>query len=230
MNAVLRNVYVSGIRKLRLAAGSVGLLRWLERREHVSMRWLRSLFAIHDIDDLVYLDLPWWTTRAVGRIEMHLAARPNARVFEWGAGASTIWLAKRAASVTSIEHDPAWADRVRVKAGDMENINLHVVEPAMSGKATSSRSGFEYLFFDEYVAAIESTSGNFDLIVIDGRAREACLERAISRLAPDGLILLDDFHRIRYRTAVAGSNLAAERLNGFRICLPLIGSSVLLRY
>ena len=51
--------------------------------------------------------------------------------------------------------------------------------------------------------AIDEIPGLFDLIVIDGRAREACLDAALSRLSPGGIILFDNTNRRRYRSALA---------------------------
>jgi predicted O-methyltransferase YrrM len=51
------------------------------------------------------------------------------------------------------------------------------------------------------VGAIDAIPGDFDLIVIDGRAREACFARALPRLAVDGMIVFDNTNRRRYRRA-----------------------------
>ena len=71
--------------------------------------WARSLFAIHDIDQLARLGVPWWTFDSADRIAAFLRLRPDARIFEWGSGASTLWLAERAGSVHSVEHHAGWA-------------------------------------------------------------------------------------------------------------------------
>ena len=66
----------------------------------------------------------------------------------------------------------------------------------------SAKPGHAGLDFSTYVAAIDGVDGAFDVIVIDGRAREACLQRAVTRLAPDGLIVFDNVDRQRYRDAI----------------------------
>ena len=74
----------------------------------------------------------------------------------------------------------------------------------------SEKPGFEGLDFHDYVAALDDTDGSFDLIVVDGRARNACFHRAVSRLAPDGVLVFDNVDRERYRSAIASSPLPVE--------------------
>jgi len=166
--------------------------------------WLKSLHGIYDVHALVALDVPWWAFGAADSVDGFLAGRPAPRVFEWGSGASSVWLAKRAASVVSVEHDEAWAAEIAQHLPG--NVTLrHVVAPdsVEPDAVRSHRRGEENRDFREYVGAIDAQDGAFDLIVIDGRAREACLERAVRRLAPGGLIVFDNTDRRRYRRAIA---------------------------
>jgi len=176
----------------------------------------------------VHLDIPWWTFEAIDAIDAFLEDRPNARVFEWGAGASTVWLSRRAAEVVAVEHDAEWANRVKGYTDALGNVRLHMVAPARQGMIGSGKTGFEGQFFDEYVEFIHCIPGEFDLIVIDGRAREACLSEAVSRLAPSGLIVFDDFKRKRYQTALARHRFHIRQLDGLSACLPLPDSTALL--
>ena len=228
MHHVVRSVYVSVLRGARSVARWLGLLDRLEAGQGRTSRWLRSLFAIYDFDDLARLDLPWWTFDAVEEIEAYLASHPQARVFEWGSGASTLWLSKRAGEVVSVEHDLDWSGMVSARLSDRPNVRLRSVEAQTSGLIGSAKPGFERQYFDDYVAAIRDEPGLFNLIVIDGRAREACLVEAQAHLAPGGVILLDDFKRPRYRAAALDSGLSTRRLDGLAVCLPLPDSTALL--
>ncbi|MEX1663677.1 class I SAM-dependent methyltransferase [Thioclava sp. 15-R06ZXC-3] len=230
MKQAIRSAYVSVLRGARQVLGSIGFLGWLERREGRGARWFRSLFAIYDIDDLVRLDTPWWTFNAIDTVDQYLAEKPGARVFEWGSGASTVWLAKRAGEVISIEHDGDWADVVAPRIAGFGHVTLTRVDAQAKGRISSGKFGFEGQFFDDYVAAIRDVPGQFDLIVIDGRAREACLDEALARLAPGGRILFDDFKRARYRAAVSGRGLSVQTLDGLAACLPLPDSTALVSY
>jgi len=210
----MKTAYVSVIRKFRRSLDAVGLLRLLDRwaaRSRTGL-WVRSLLSIYDVADLLPYDVPWWTFRSSDAVATFLATRPEARVFEWGSGASTAWLARRASSVTSIEHDASWAEIVRPALPD--NATVRIVEPVLPvgdpGEEFSHKPGFDTLDFGPYVRAVNETEGRFDLIVVDGRAREACFRHAIAKLARDGILVFDNVDRRRYRDAIATSPIPIE--------------------
>ncbi|EAQ04713.1 hypothetical protein OB2597_05505 [Pseudooceanicola batsensis HTCC2597] len=228
MHRTIRSGYVSAIRGARVVANKTGVLDRLEAGPHRRSRWLRSLFAIYDFDDLARLDLPWWTFDAIDTVERFLAGRPQARVFEWGSGASTLWLSRRAGEVISVEHDPEWSDMVARKLAGCAHVALRHVPAQAAGEVASRKAGFAGQYFDDYVRAIRDVPGALDLIVIDGRAREVCLREAADRLAPGGMILLDDFRRKRYQVAAEASGLKIARHEGLAVCLPLPDSTAVL--
>lgn len=55
-------------------------------------------------------DAPWLTPVANSILNTYL--KPTDYGFELGSGRSTLWLARRLGSLTSIEHNPKWADLV----------------------------------------------------------------------------------------------------------------------
>lgn len=180
-------------------------------------RWAASLLAIYDSERMARLDLPWWNVAATREVEAFLASRPDSRVFEWGAGASTVWLARRANQVTSIEHDAEWLARFRRQTDRFANVSL--LHRSFSDAAA-----------DAYVDAIDELDAQFDLIVIDGRARARCLEKAKARLAPQGIILFDDSGRARYRDSIAGSGMIETHHYGRSFCVPYPDHTSLLRH
>lgn len=201
----LKALYISAARALRWTLRKLRILSLLDRYagRRRTILWARSLLAIYDGPDMFQLDVPWWTFEASDVVADFLASKPGARVFEWGSGASTLWLAKRAETVTSVEHDREWAGTLRARLPDNVKLALVPAEPAGRDSAVrSAKRGFEHLNFRTYVEAIDDVSGVFDLIVIDGRAREACLGRAVRRLAPGGLIVFDNVDRERYMEAL----------------------------
>jgi hypothetical protein len=210
--------------------GVFALLDRLAPRSRVAT-WLRSLFAIHDLDEMVRLDVPWWTFDSVDEVVAFLDRRPDARVFEWGSGASTLWLAARAGSIHSVEHDAGWATSLAPRLPG--NVHLQVVAPAPAPTPVigSAKPGHAGLEFSPYVEAIDDVDGLFDVIVIDGRAREACLQRAVGRLAPDGLIVFDNVDRQRYRDAIdaLGAQVRVTTTRGLTPALPYPTRTALLR-
>lgn len=201
-------------------------------REHRTRHWLYSLTRVHDTTALVDLDVPWWTYRAIDEIEVWLAARPRpARVFEYGAGASTVWLARRSGEVVSVEHDPGFAVAMEALLSTVPNATVRLRPPTPSSHPAvpSAKEGHAGLDFASYVAAIDEISGDFDLVVIDGRAREACLERALRRLADGGIVVFDNSRRRRYRRAIEAAPVMELRLRGLTPTLPYPEQTSVLR-
>jgi hypothetical protein len=199
--------YARVMHGLRRFLSRKGILSRLEARgkESDGRLWLRSLFSVLDFHDFQTLDTPWWTLASGRKVRDFLASTPDARVLEWGSGASTVWLGKRSAEVISIESDTTWAQMVRSSIPSHVRILTPPIPHATDrGGIRSRRMGFRHLNFSEYVNAIDTVPGLFDLIVIDGRAREACLDKALTRLAAGGIILFDNTNRRRYRVALAG--------------------------
>lgn len=220
----MKSLYIRVVRALGRVLRVSGALTLVRRRAPRSRTatWLVSLFAIHDVDGLQQLDVPWWTFESADRVEEWLREHPGARVFEWGSGASTLWLASRAGIVHSVEHHPGWAGELAPRLPD--NVGLRVVEAVASSAPVvgSAKPGHAGLDFSAYVAAIDEVPGLFDVVVIDGRAREACLARAVGRLAPGGIIVFDNVDRRRYVDAIdaMGDRLAVTMTRGLTPALP----------
>ncbi len=218
-------LYARAIHAFRAALEHHGLLQRLDKSATRSTRalWVRSLFSVMDFDDFTKLDVPWWTFAASTQVGEFLAQRPHVRVFEWGSGSSTVWLAKRSESVTSIESDAGWAQRVSASVPDHVAIMAPPIPRAtLSTRVRSKRWGYRSLDFTSYVSAIDTIPGDFDLIVIDGRARVACFERALPRLAHGGLIVFDNTNRRRYRRVLRRhrQDIAMTMFRGLTPILP----------
>lgn len=229
---MLKNAYIRSIRAAGTVARHLGLLSALERhREQRSALWLRSLFSIYSLDDLVHLDLAWWTFEAMNQVDEFLRQKPGARVFEYGSGASTFWLARRGALVTSIEHDAAWGSKMVERTRHVENIRVKVVPPVKSdhGQFRSGVGSWSGYDFEAYVRSIDGEPGTFDLIVIDGRCRPACLAHAKGRLADGGMILFDNSGRRRYRDSILAATMDRTVTRGMVPTLPYPDETTLLR-
>lgn len=167
-------------------------------------RWTASLLAIHQPVRMIALDFPWWNVAATRKVAEFLAARADARVFEYGSGASTAWLSKRASEVISVEHHAGWHEALGKLIADRANVRLWHRD----------------LAGDAYVHAIAEAGGQFDLIVVDGRRRVECLNAALPYLKPDGIVLFDDSGRRRYRAGIKACGLVEERHFGRSYCVP----------
>lgn len=206
------------------------------QKESRAFHWMHSLSAIHDMEKLVALDVPWWSYKSIDAVGEILDRTQNARVFEYGSGASTVWLARRAGSVTSVEHHSGWHSRVCQHLDTISGltpVDLHLVEPDATqvddAIYASRKAGEVGQTFENYAKAIEGFGdAAFDVIVIDGRARQACLKHAVSALAPNGVIVFDNSHRKRYRTAIENCGLEARCLRGLTPSLPYPDETTLL--
>ena len=209
------------IKRVHAAAQAAG--RLLERagilgedpppREHRLRHWAYSLTRAHDSLGIAKLDVPWWTYGAIDEVERWLARQDgDVRAFEWGSGASTIWLARRVASVRSVEHHGGFGTMIQEELASWPNATLDIVEPVPSAPPVigSAKEGHGGLDFSDYVRHIDVVGGTFGLIVVDGQAARACLAVALDHLEPDGIIVFDNTMRRRYRWAIESAGRSSS--------------------
>jgi predicted O-methyltransferase YrrM len=91
---------------------------------------------------------------------------------------STLWFAKRASFVFSVESNPEWYERV----------NAVLVRKRLGNVRLELRSGSCTQYVD--VAGLEDAS--FDLALIDGDCRDKCVEPCLQKIKPGGYIYLDN--------------------------------------
>lgn len=221
--ATIKSMYACSVRGIRRTLDRFGLDVEAPPLERRWRHWAHSLTLVHDSRAMADLDVPWWTYEAISTVDAWLAARMEpATVFEYGSGASTVWLARRAGQVHSVEHHVGFAELMHPELARHPNASVRVVEPVPSANPAvpSRKEGHAGLDFSEYVAAIDEVPGSFDLVVIDGRAREACLAAAVGRLATDGLIVFDNSRRLRYREAITRCDLDERVFGGLTPTLP----------
>jgi predicted O-methyltransferase YrrM len=156
------------------------------------------------------LELPWFSYAAIDFLSDYLTR--TMAVFEYGSGGSTLFFARRAASVVSVEDNPAWYNRVkeRVAEKNIANVTLKLVPFDFKDPV-----GFEA---SDYWEALDA---NFDVIVVDGseewiQVRPLCFERAERFIQPGGIIILDD----SWRYPTLRKNHRAKRVETFQSAGP----------
>lgn len=133
---------------------------------------------------------PWWNTRGIRFLATHMPL--GGRAFEWGSGGSTVWLSGHGLRVTAIESEQPWADRVRARCPAADVRWVPGNDAGTLRSEPQLRDGGKH-FFDEYVAAIDSfPDETFDLVVVDGICRAECARRAVTKVKPRGLVVVDD--------------------------------------
>jgi len=185
----MRTLVVAG---LACGAWAKLLFRSPLQVRHVG-RWFSTILAQKRRRAVLWDALPWFTFDALRQVEAVVG--PGTRVFEWGTGVSTIWLARRCAHVVSVEHDPAFHPSVRAALEERGLRNCRLELRELGGDDLAAQQ-------EAYAAVIdEFEDGSFDLVIIDGRARTRCAAHAMSKVAPGGLLLLDNADRPRYQDA-----------------------------
>ena len=163
----------------QLARTALGPLRDLYRVGALrDSGWFRSMMGGRPVDANGD-PLIWITYPAIDFLRRRL---PHVtRVFEYGAGASTLWWSSRAGHITSVEHDAGWYEQVRARCPANVTLRHHPLDDAGG-----------------YPGTITSAGDPFDVIVIDGRQRVACARRAPEHLTDKGVIIWDNAERGRY--------------------------------
>src|SRR5207302_10999722 len=97
------------------------------------------------------------------------------RVLEFGSGMSSLWFARKCRQVISVESDSGWFRIVRQESRDLQSVQIiH----AISQK--------------DYLGALSTSGGKFDLILVDGIYRNQCLDLVRPYLEPGGLLIVDN--------------------------------------
>jgi len=190
-------------------------------------RWNHSLNVRVD-------DIPWMTFGVIDYLEEW--AGKEMKVFEYGAGSSTLFWAKRVKKVYSVEHDTLWAKKVKddlAKKG-ITNVELYLIspKPAETSQKPDYSDPYQYradddewraYSFEEYVKKINSFEDNyFDVVVVDGRARPSCLAASSSKIRVGGLMILDNSEREYYLSRV-GKLFSLDKWERKDFCGPVPG-------
>ena len=148
------------------------------------------------------LNKPWMKYREIAIIEEVLMAVRPTRALEWGTGYGTLHFSRLLPSASrwiAVEHDSLWADRIRSMEPPLR-VSIFTV-PAENAAWKEAGGDGSYAEFRTYVD-FPAQFGDFEFILVDGRARSACLRRAHSLLAPGGVVVLHDANREFLREAL----------------------------
>lgn len=135
--------------------------------------WFRSLRSGCPVDAQGE-PLPWYSYPMIHLLDARLGALSHPfAVFEFGSGNSTLWWARCAGHVVSVEDSRAWYD---------------IISPQLPANV-------RYIFAAEeasYLDAYRSRPERFDLVVVDGSHRPRCLAASVERLTEQGVLIVDN--------------------------------------
>lgn len=138
--------------------------------------------------------IPWYTYPAIEYIKQLDFSEKE--VFEYGSGNSSLFWAKRARHITSIEHDSKWFEQI--SKSNLRNLDVKLLEDK-----------------DDYINSID-VHDNLDVIIIDGIYRKECAEKALTKLGKGGMIILDNSDKyINVPKVLRESGLIQIDMSGF---------------
>ena len=155
-------------------------------------------------------ELPWLTFPAINWLNQRQMS--HWKVFEFGGGGSTLYFTKRAKEVITVEHDPEWFAILAetLKKRQRENwTGLHILPEELTVKRGNVEDPHLYLSTDEhflncqfkkYASAIDEFD-NFDLVLVDGRARNGCILHALAKIKSGAYLIVDNAERQYYTKA-----------------------------
>ena len=131
--------------------------------------------------------LPWVTYSFIDFISERL--NKSIDMFEYGSGFSTLFYSSRVNSVTTVEHNEEWYNKLKSQLP--KNVTAIYRDLDIDGK---------------YCRTAKSVNKKFDIIVIDGRERVNCVKNSVGALKDNGIIILDDSERKIYQEAISFLN------------------------
>ena len=132
---------------------------------------------------------PWIVPAAIGWLRRNV--RSSWSILELGSGRSTVWFARRAGEVISLEDNEYWYERTRERVATAKLVNVELRLRAIEA-------------FPGEVSSLPDA--RFDLVVVDfleapAVSRIDVLRPAREKVRPGGHLLLDDSDRPGYGEA-----------------------------
>jgi hypothetical protein len=188
------------------------------------------------------LELPWITVIAKNYIQEYLNKKQKCetRIFEYGSGGSSLFFLNNASEVVSAEHDEEWFNKVKniiaqlniqgwegyfFKAEPIEKSLLSEKRDASNpDDYYSEDKNFKEFLFKNYASSIDKFQDNyFDIVLVDGRSRPACIKHSVNKVKKGGLLVLDNAEREYYLDndcIDANTFELVLSINGALICYP----------
>ena len=133
-------------------------------------------------------------------------------MLEWGSGWSTARFSTLVKKYYSIEHDEEWYNKIseEIKKQKLNNItyrHIPITTPVEALDPEYVNQYSEALIIDglerqyqEYIDEVDNLGvDKFDVVLIDGRARNYCLGKVIPYLHEDSHVFIHDWQRQEYK-------------------------------
>lgn len=128
---------------------------------------------------------PWMNIKEIKLVEKYL--KSEMKMFEWGAGGSTLHFPEFVSFYRSIEHNEEWFEKVKKEI--INNTEIHLVPNDAPRTMPTQKHQFE-----TYINSIDKFDDKFyDAFLIDGRARGWCAEKALDYCTKDTIVFIHDY-------------------------------------
>lgn len=152
--------------------------------EQNKIGWKRSFLEGFSQDENGF-PLPWMSYSAIEFLQRSL--NKDQEVFEFGAGSSTLFFAKKVKKVTTIETSHKWLEIIQQKLLQQKIENVEI---------TLMADGLINSLYENFA---KNCGRKFDFIIIDSLKRFECAKNSIEALKTGGTIILDDSERKNYQ-------------------------------
>lgn len=160
--------------------------------------------------------IPWFTYPSIAFLKDIL--RRDHKVLEYGCGYSSLFFKSRVQELLTVEHDEQWANlllqhnpSLDIKLApanseivphglsQIQNYLLQIPPSTMNFEEADYKHGLINDAYAGYASKIfERPSKYFDIIIIDGMARNLCAMLAVDHIKDDGYIIVDNSDRPHY--------------------------------
>lgn len=189
-------IFLSELKKHQLKSGLNYFLRWQRSLK-------KGASSVRD-------EQPWITFKTIDYLKKHL--QKTDKVLEYGGGGSTLFFVNRVEEVVTVEHNEEWFDileqmmlkkacnnwkgfLVKAEKGDLVP-NPDFSNPDHYSSDDAPSIGYNY---KAYASTIDQfPNAYFNLVLVDGRSRPACIKHAVSKIRSGGYLILDNSDRAYY--------------------------------
>lgn len=121
---------------------------------------------------------------------------------EFGSGRSTLWFSKRTKSLTSVEHNHAWFERIGKQLSERAISNVDYVLQPVEDQTPTEYSNVASRFADS----------SLDFVLVDGAERSACALASIAKIRPGGILILDNVNWVLPSNTKSPASIAADQV------------------
>lgn len=169
------------------------------------LSFFRMRFITNDVPVLLFKEpyLPWYTYDAILWVKKYI--KTHKKVFEYGSGNSTLFYVYNKVNIYAVEHNKEWYKQfkkmvIKNKFNPKVIKNIYLKKPIVNKNKLNINKELDY---SSYVSTLNKfPDGYFDLIIIDGRARNDCINLALRKIKKGGYIMFDNSELKQYSYAM----------------------------